>query len=267
MGVLVPDSLGYRVPNDLNDLVVSVLDDGPWHTAIRASLEDLRSSSVPGAATTEISDALIEQTRLFTHEVRNALVPVRHHLVALSATVTSAEKPRVDASRRGVARLLDFVEQWVATAETINEPPGLCDLAEVVADALAQVEGSERIVSRVPSSPVRLRAPQQRLTFAVANLLRNAVQAADAPLPIEVEWGQDSSSSFVRVDDGGTGVAPEERGRIFDDGFSKRPAGSGFGLAFARRVVESALRGKVWCEASPLGGARFTISIPLEPLP
>ncbi|TMQ15281.1 MAG: HAMP domain-containing histidine kinase [Deltaproteobacteria bacterium] len=39
-------------------------------------------------------------------------------------------------------------------------------------------------------------------------------------------------------------------------------AGSGFGLAFARSVVEGALHGKIWCEDSDLGGARFVIEVP-----
>lgn len=66
----------------------------------------------------------------------------------------------------------------------------------------------------------------------------------------------------IVVDDGGPGVPPDLRARVFDDGFTTRPGGSGFGLAFLRRVVERELHGRVSCSEADLGGARFTISIP-----
>jgi signal transduction histidine kinase len=68
----------------------------------------------------------------------------------------------------------------------------------------------------------------------------------------------------VIVEDGGPGVPVELRARIFLEGVTLRRdgAGSGFGLAFARRVVEGALHGRIWCEDSDLGGARFVIEVP-----
>ena len=52
------------------------------------------------------------------------------------------------------------------------------------------------------------------------------------------------------------------REQVFQEGFTTRSDGSGYGLAYVRRVVADALRGRVWCEASDLGGARFVIELP-----
>lgn len=67
----------------------------------------------------------------------------------------------------------------------------------------------------------------------------------------------------THVDDDGPGVPEARRELIFARGVSLRPGGSGQGLALVREVIEVEMRGTVRCEASPHGGARFTLSIPL----
>lgn len=271
-GVLAPWTAGpapihYLVPDDMRELVSNVVDYGPWHTAIRALLEDEASSILSGSvATSSAADANIEQTRLMTHEVRNALVPVRHHLDALSSTISDPMRGRVESARRGVARVLKFVDQALEAAELISEPETNCDLLELLHEAVSVNEGDERVEIQANKS-LPLRAPRRRLVLALSNVIRNALQSAAAPASVRITWHRDAREVRVQVDDGGPGVAVEDRERIFDQGVTMRPGGSGFGLAFTRRLIETALRGKVWCEGSDLGGARFVISIPLESHP
>jgi two-component system OmpR family sensor kinase len=70
----------------------------------------------------------------------------------------------------------------------------------------------------------------------------------------------------VVVEDGGPGIAPEERERIFDPFYRgsearARHEGFGLGLPILRRVAR-AHGGDVNVSASPLGGARFELSLP-----
>ena len=71
----------------------------------------------------------------------------------------------------------------------------------------------------------------------------------------------------VRVDDSGPGVPPADRTRVFErfsqvgDVMTDKPQGTGLGLSIAQRIVD-ALGGTIWCEASDLGGARFTFALP-----
>jgi len=67
----------------------------------------------------------------------------------------------------------------------------------------------------------------------------------------------------VTVDDDGPGVPEAHRGSVFQRGFSLRPGGSGQGLALVREVIEDQMRGAVHCGDSPLGGARFSLRIPV----
>lgn len=79
---------------------------------------------------------------------------------------------------------------------------------------------------------------------------------------MQVEVSRSRGVARVTVDDGGRGVPAEARERVFQEGYTTRSDGSGYGLAYVRRVVADELRGRVWCEESELGGARFVIELP-----
>lgn len=254
----------YSVRDEFRDVVASVLESGPWHLAIRALLDDERGAVVPSTAMpTSATEATIDQARMMAHEVRNALVPARHHLDAL-LDAGAADRPRIEKARRGVVRVLDFVDQLVATADLVTEPHTRCSLTEVFAEACGRIETGDRVHLFESSAVPLLHAPRQRLVIALANLIQNALQVAPAPGRVQLSWAAVSDELHIHVDDGGPGVPPADRLRIFDDGYTTRPGGSGFGLAYVRKVVESSLRGRVWCEDSDLGGARFVIAIPTK---
>lgn len=102
----------------------------------------------------------------------------------------------------------------------------------------------------------------------IANLLENARHATGGDGPRgRVELSREDDIGLVRVDDDGPGVPEEERERVFErfsrlDGARARDRfGSGLGLAIARAIAH-AHGGTLRCEASPLGGARFTLLVP-----
>jgi signal transduction histidine kinase len=105
----------------------------------------------------------------------------------------------------------------------------------------------------------------------VSNVLLNALQATGGGGRVRIgarraegtEGAEGAGGAVeIAVDDGGPGVPEERRESVFRDGYTTRPGGSGFGLAYVRRLVEDELHGKVWCERSDLGGARFVMAIP-----
>lgn len=253
----------FTVDDESKALVQDVLEFGPWHTAVTALLDDERSLAfhAPGPSS---SDATIEQTKLITHEVRNALVPVRHHLDAIRAS--NPETPlleRATKARNGVVRVLDFVEQLVATSELITEPFITCGIADVIHEAVSWVDGDERVEVSVQPGLV-VKAPRTRLVRAIANVIRNALQATPMGKPVRISQQAGTGTAIVVVDDAGPGVPAPLVDKVFDDGFTTREGGTGFGLAFARNVVETTLRGTISCEHSELGGARFVITLPQE---
>jgi two-component system sensor histidine kinase MprB len=65
----------------------------------------------------------------------------------------------------------------------------------------------------------------------------------------------------IRVDDAGPGVPEEERERVFELFYSRRPYGVGIGLATCRQIV-GAHGGRILVESSDLGGASFRVWLP-----
>lgn len=142
------------------------------------------------------------------------------------------------------------------------EPVISCDLAVLIREAVGWVDDGERVRVEASSSTVRVHAPRTRLARCIANLVRNALQATQEGQAVRIAVRLQADTVQVAVDDAGPGVPDDARARVFQEGYTTRSDGSGYGLAYVRRVVVDGLRGRVWCEASDLGGARFVIELP-----
>jgi signal transduction histidine kinase len=66
------------------------------------------------------------------------------------------------------------------------------------------------------------------------------------------------------IGDTGTGIAEEDRNRIFEPYFTTKPSGLGLGLVLTRKIVE-AHGGKIVVDSQPGKGARVHILLPGDP--
>lgn len=138
---------------------------------------------------------------------------------------------------------------------TRSEPPG-------TPAANAASLGVEIEVADGPAVDVAIDA--DRLTLVLVNLIENAVKHG-RPGGVVFVGVDVSDRRYVRitVDDDGPGIAGADRERVFALGgrAATSAKGSGIGLAFVRLILDRA-GGRVELEDSPLGGARFSISLP-----
>jgi signal transduction histidine kinase len=98
------------------------------------------------------------------------------------------------------------------------------------------------------------------------NLLDNALRYAPRGSAIEVEAAGRDGIARVTVSDHGSGIAPEERMRIFER-FHRSPGasgqGAGLGLAIARAIVE-AHGGRISVADTSGGGATLVVELPIS---
>lgn len=108
-----------------------------------------------------------------------------------------------------------------------------------------------------------------QMTQVISNLVINAQQAMPHGGTITVgarnkniTTGSLAPGRYVeiRVSDTGSGIAPDQVGRIFDPFFSARPGGSGLGLATCHSIVQKH-HGSIEVETSP-SGSTFRVLIP-----
>jgi signal transduction histidine kinase len=191
-----------------------------------------------------------------SHELRSPIASLRQNAevelahpgsVSNLAAVTLAETARMQAL------VEDFLLLARADERALRTRP-------VDLDALVQAEDPAAVVS-----PVRIEANEAALRRVLHNLGENARRYARS----QIAWTATASDGYavVHVDDDGPGVPEADRVRIFhrfvrlDPARSRTDGGSGLGLAIVAEIV-AAHGGTVEVTDGPLGGARFTITIP-----
>jgi signal transduction histidine kinase len=99
------------------------------------------------------------------------------------------------------------------------------------------------------------------------NLLSNAIKFSEPGETISVRMTRKGTELICCVCDHGPGLSKDDQSKVFQRGcrLDPKPTGgessSGYGLAAARRVVES-LGGRIWCESVEGEGACFKFSLP-----
>jgi PAS domain S-box-containing protein len=94
----------------------------------------------------------------------------------------------------------------------------------------------------------------------VANLVENAIHHSEGTL-VRVRARERAEIVRLAVEDDGTGIPPENRERILEKGMKgEGSTGSGLGTYLARQIAET-YGGDLAVEESPLGGARFVVTL------
>jgi two-component system sensor histidine kinase PrrB len=98
------------------------------------------------------------------------------------------------------------------------------------------------------------------------NLIGNAYKHGGANARVVIVAEPADGAIRFAVDDDGRGIPEGERERVFERFIqgSSAARGSGLGLAFCKLVVEQ-LGGRIWADASPLGGTRIAFELPPAP--
>jgi two-component system sensor histidine kinase KdpD len=101
----------------------------------------------------------------------------------------------------------------------------------------------------------------------LTNLIENVGRHAPPPAPLSVTADEERGRVRLIVEDGGPGLAPAARDRLFSK-FQPLPSsnqgsrpGLGLGLAIVRGMAE-AMGGSVIADQSPLGGLRIVVDLP-----
>lgn len=165
----------------------------------------------------------------------------------------------------GAARMRTLIEDLLEYSRFLLIAPARVDVdTEELARRVVSVLG----LTSVEIGPLPATSYDEASVYAVLhNLIGNAAkfhrpgEVSRVVVSGEVVAGR----VLLRVDDDGIGIEPEFRDRVFRM-FTRlhvREAygGTGIGLAIVQQVAERS-DGHAWVEESPLGGARFCITLP-----
>ena len=205
----------------------------------------------------------IENQRRFvadaSHELRTPLTSLQTNIEVLK------QQERLDPAQRGelfadLEREAHEMRDLIAALLELARGDANLEHVAVPLDELVE-NAIDRARARFPNvhfnahiEPATVEGVPERLERAVWNLLENAGKwtAPGSSVDVTLAGGE------LRVRDHGPGIAPEDRGRVFDRFYRASSAralpGSGLGLAIVREVAE-AHGGSVSAEDAPGGGA------------
>jgi two-component system sensor histidine kinase DctS len=193
---------------------------------------------------------------------------LKDHNISLSDLTAVVERMARLAERAGsiIRRVNDFARRRELSRQRL-------DLAAFLSRVLASAGDGAAVQPHwlAPDAPVWIDADELLLEHLVNNLLANAQDWAglashslNGP-QVWVELRQDSTQGMavLAVADTGPGVSEDAMASVFNAFVSRKEGGMGMGLAICRSIVE-AHHGRIELGRDPvLGGARFTVYLPL----
>ncbi len=236
----------------------------------------------------DVRRALTREQQL-NHQKSEFVAAVSHELRTPLASVTGilqtlrrrTELPAVDQRElleMGLdqgARLRRLIEDLLVVAATDHQTIDVdhlpVEIGPLVRDLTREFQkGFEgRLRTEISFAASTVVTDADKLRRIVANLLENARKyAPDGDVLVEALQGD--GSLIIRVSDEGPGVPVAERERIFerfvqlDQSSTRRQGGTGLGLHLCRQLADL-LDATLAVEDAEGGGARFVLSVPLDP--
>ncbi len=206
------------------------------------------------------------------HEIKNALQAIKTFTDLLLEKNPDAENGEV--VRRELDRINAIVTQMLRMAT-----PASANFKTVRSHEL--LEHSLRVLHPLTSvklvtlrknyraEPDTVLGDDVQLQQVIINLLLNALEAMETngtlTLATEVLNAEDGGRVLkIRIQDTGSGIAPENASRLFDPFFTTKKNGTGLGLAICQRIIQEH-RGVIHAESEIGQGSTFSIHLPLGP--
>lgn len=236
-------------------------------------VEELRESA-ERLARSERESAWREMARQVAHEIKNPLTPmklsIQHFQRTWNPDAPDASE-RLDRFSRGMVEQIDTLSGIASAFSNFAQMPrakaedlDLAEVAEAAMSVFRATPGMRCELRREAAGPLPVHADREQLLRVFNNLIKNAVQAIPEGQEgrISVVLRQANGEAIAEVHDNGTGIAEEDRERIFRPNFTTKGSGMGLGLAMVQRMVEGA-GGRVWFESRVGEGSTFFVALPL----
>lgn len=255
--------LQIAAPTELKELVDTV----NWMGAKLQELDDMKSeflAHVSHELRTPMA-SIQEGTHLLLDEIPGPLLPEQRTTLRIMA----------DSSRRLIhliSTILDLSKMEAGMMEYRIVPTDLKRVADISINKVRLLADSKHVQLLTENAEERIwvKADAPRIEQVLDNLLSNALKFSPEGAVIKLQMQPDPKAGVlqVSVSDAGPGIAPEDLPHIFERFYQGKmkakhsTAGSGLGLALAKKVVE-AHGGRIWIESEMSKGTtvRFILRL------
>ena len=209
------------------------------------------------------------------HEIRNPL-----NYISLAIDHLKAEMiPRCEGDSSELTELADKIKEEVRRANYMvvnfmnyGRPLKLRRTEVIYHDLLAKVlpvlqnrltEQHIVVKQRIPADLPPLRIDGELFRNCILNFVTNASQAMPDGGTITLGAHIDEDVVKLTFSDQGTGISPDDIGKIFQPYFTTKDVGIGLGLAITERIIKEH-DGEIHVDSTIGSGTTITVSLPLH---
>ena len=163
--------------------------------------------------------------------------------------------------------MLDAGKEMLETA-----PADIGALVQGIVDDMATAAAAKhlRVATSAGPGTKGLAVDAAKVHDIVRNLVENAINYTQPGGDVAIAATAEGDVLVITVTDNGPGIPPEDLGRVFerfyrvDKSRARDPGGTGLGLAIVKHLADLH-GGSVTVENRALGGAAFTVRLPVAP--
>jgi two-component system osmolarity sensor histidine kinase EnvZ len=212
---------------------------------------------------TRIERSIEQRTTMLagvSHDLRTVLTRFKLELALLG------DSPEVEAIKKDVDEMAAMLEAYLAFARgDTGEQSAPTDIAALLEELRLDIERHGHRATVAFHGPAEVTVRPAAFKRCLANLVSNAARFAST---VAITGHRDHRWLTVTVDDDGPGIPQQLREDVFkpflrlDDARNQDEGGTGLGLAIARDIARSH-GGDITLGASPMGGLRATVKVPV----
>lgn len=211
-----------------------------------------------------------------SHELNNPLSAIRSYA---ENAVLFLQREKLDQVNSNLSRIVLLTErmgkisaQLKSFARKSNGQLKTISLQPVISAAYellkAQFKANQTTLEMaLPEDSVYVKAEPIQLEQILVNLLSNAMQAMQGceQKRIKIKLVIEGEQAIIKVLDSGTGIDNKDLPHLFEPFFTTKESGLGLGLSISQQIISN-MQGKLSARNRTVGGAEFSISLPLTKL-
>jgi two-component system, NtrC family, nitrogen regulation sensor histidine kinase NtrY len=224
-------------------------------------------------AKSEKESAWREMAKQVAHEIKNPLTPMKLTIQHLQRTLKEKKGNMKAGSEKALNVLLEQIDNLseIATSFSLFAKMPIpkyqkYEISKVLLNSVSLHNNQNKalVEAKIQQGKFIVMGDEQLMSSIFTNLLLNSIQSVPNNRRPEIKAILTSKESklLIEIRDNGAGIPVNIRDKVFIPNFSTKFAGSGIGLAVAKRGVEHAA-GRIWFETIEGVGTSFFIELPL----
>lgn len=215
--------------------------------------------------------ALGQMVAEISHEIKNPLVLIggfaRQLLKKISGETEQAKLGLIIGEVERLEKLLADLKDFYRPHQLNLVDFNIDELVREVCDLTREELKSHTIAieCQTEAGTKMITGDRDKLKQVLLNLVKNGAEALSGPGTVTLSSKSEEGNIVVSIADGGQGIPPALREKIFSPFFTTKAQGTGLGLCISKRIVDEHPGGCFRLDSVEGKGTRVTITLPQLP--